>query len=395
MKTARKRILIINNNMHIGGVQKALVGLLDSLKDKYDITLLLFRAQGELMNEIPKQIQIVETKGQYRYLGMSQQECANLIDRCFRAFYATVAKQIGVKWSIKLIDMLSHKDKLGKFDAAISYLHCASQKSFYGGTAEYALGYSDADKKICYVHCDYVNSGMSSEYSNDVYCRFDSIACVSDSVRKQFISVLPQLESRTISIINPLKVNEVVELSRQNPYKYDQTYLNCLSVARLSDEKGIDRFIRAMKAVNSSSIRYYVVGEGQYRRKIERTICETGLEQQVFLLGEDVNPYKYMINADILVVPSYHEAAPVVFQEALVVGLPVFTTCTLSAAEMISDMYGFIVNNDEESMTDKLREINEHREMIQHAKQCLTEYHYDLSKFAYTFSKMIEEQEEN
>ena len=62
---------------------------------------------------------------------------------------------------------------------------------------------------------------------------------------------------------------------------------------------------------------------------------------------------------------------------------------------MISDMYGFIVNNDEESMTDKLREINEHREMIQHAKQCLTEYHYDLSKFAYTFSKMIEEQEEN
>ena len=395
MKTARKRILIINNNMHIGGVQKALVGLLDSLKDKYDITLLLFRAQGELMNEIPKQIQIVETKGQYRYLGMSQQECANLIDRCFRAFYATVAKQIGVKWSIKLIDMLSHKDKLGKFDAAISYLHCASQKSFYGGTAEYALGYSDADKKICYVHCDYVNSGMSSEYSNDVYCRFDSIACVSDSVRKQFISVLPQLESRTFSIINPLKVNEVVELSRQNPYKYDQTYLNCLSVARLSDEKGIDRFIRAMKAVNSSSIRYYVVGEGQYRRKIERTICETGLEQQVFLLGEDVNPYKYMINADILVVPSYHEAAPVVFQEALVVGLPVFTTCTLSAAEMISDMYGFIVNNDEESMTDKLREINEHREMIQHAKQCLTEYHYDLSKFAYTFSKMIEEQEEN
>lgn len=395
MKTARKRILIINNNMHIGGVQKALVGLLDSLKDKYDITLLLFRAQGELMNEIPKQIQIVETKGQYRYLGMSQQECANLIDRCFRAFYATVAKQIGVKWSIKLIDMLSHKDKLGKFDAAISYLHCASQKSFYGGTAEYALGYSDADKKICYVHCDYVNSGMSSEYSNDVYCRFDSIACVSDSVRKQFISVLPQLESRTISIINPLKVNEVVELSKQNPYKYDQTYLNCLSVARLSDEKGIDRFIRAMKAVNSSSIRYYVVGEGQYRRKIERTICETGLEQQVFLLGEDVNPYKYMINADILVVPSYHEAAPVVFQEALVVGLPVFTTCTLSAAEMISDMYGFIVNNDEESMTDKLREINEHREMIQHAKQCLTEYHYDLSKFAYTFSKMIEEQEEN
>lgn len=45
-----KRILIVNNNMHIGGVQKALLNLLQTLHADYDITLLLFYCGGALLN---------------------------------------------------------------------------------------------------------------------------------------------------------------------------------------------------------------------------------------------------------------------------------------------------------------------------------------------------------
>ena len=48
-----KRILIVNNNMHIGGVQKALLNLLQTLHADYDITLLLFYRGGALLNEVP------------------------------------------------------------------------------------------------------------------------------------------------------------------------------------------------------------------------------------------------------------------------------------------------------------------------------------------------------
>ena len=75
------------------------------------------------------------------------------------------------------------------------------------------------------------------------------------------------------------------------------------------------------------------------------------------MLGEQDNPYRYMINADMLVVPSYHEAAPVVFQEAQVLGLPVFTTNTLSANEMVSDRYGMVVENSEEAMIKGMQKI--------------------------------------
>lgn len=39
-----KRVLIVNNNMHIGGVQKALVNLLHEIHGDYEVTLLLFYA---------------------------------------------------------------------------------------------------------------------------------------------------------------------------------------------------------------------------------------------------------------------------------------------------------------------------------------------------------------
>ena len=50
-----KKILIVNNNMKIGGVQKSLCNLLWSVYDQYDITLFLFEPIGEYMKDIPEQ----------------------------------------------------------------------------------------------------------------------------------------------------------------------------------------------------------------------------------------------------------------------------------------------------------------------------------------------------
>ena len=60
-----KRILIVNNNMHIGGVQKALLNLLQTLHADYDITLLLFYRGGALLNEYGRAVAV--TTGAYVY----------------------------------------------------------------------------------------------------------------------------------------------------------------------------------------------------------------------------------------------------------------------------------------------------------------------------------------
>ena len=65
-----KKILIVNNNLHIGGVQKALVSLLWNIHDRCEVTLLLFWPHGTYMQDLPEDIKIVQADSAYRYLGM-------------------------------------------------------------------------------------------------------------------------------------------------------------------------------------------------------------------------------------------------------------------------------------------------------------------------------------
>ena len=362
--------------MNIGGVQKALVSLLQVLKDRYDITLLLFSANGELMSEIPPEVRIAEAGGLFKYLGISQGECSSKKDKLVRGFFAAIARSIGFKWSIKLMHILERREKITGYDVAISYLHCAMPNSFYGGVAEYVQYYVKAKKKVCYIHCDYINSGTETQYSKSVYRKYDAIIGVSKSVAEQFVKAMPQMREQTVAIYNPINVQKIKNDAQKDPYKYDGNYVNCLTVARLSSEKGVDRFIRVLDKLNSDRVRYYVVGGGKEYQSIETLVHDKGLDEKVFLLGEKDNPYRYMMNADMLVVPSYHEAAPVVFQEARVLGLPVFTTNTLSANEMVSDRYGVVVENTEEAMVKGMQKIISDDKRILEVRRNLECYQY-------------------
>lgn len=72
-----KRILIVNNNMHIGGVQKALLNLLQTLHADYDITLLLFYRGGALLNEVPSDVRVCAADGAFRYFGMTKNDVSD------------------------------------------------------------------------------------------------------------------------------------------------------------------------------------------------------------------------------------------------------------------------------------------------------------------------------
>ena len=74
MQSCKKKILIVNNNLHIGGIQRALVNLLKEISTDYDITLLLFSKSGPLLCEIPDGVKIVTPSGVYRTLGLEKKD---------------------------------------------------------------------------------------------------------------------------------------------------------------------------------------------------------------------------------------------------------------------------------------------------------------------------------
>lgn len=350
----RKRLLIVENNAKIGGIQKALVSLLTQIHAQYDITLLLLCREGALLKEIPQDIQVLEARSDFRFMGMAQEDCADSFEKIRRGGYALVSKVAGRRYAVEIASCTRFCDWQEEYDLAISFSHVSQERSFYSGTAEYVLRCVRARKKICYIHCDYLNSGNRSPYSDHLYRKFDAIVCVSNSTRRNFVEALPDMAEKTFACPNPIDAEKIRRKARMDPVEYDSRYLNLLSVARLIPEKGIARFVRLLSRVDTSKIKYTIVGDGSERRDIEQLLNEFHLEKVVALCGEQENPYRYMTNADVLVVPSRHEAAPVVFQEAMVLNLPIFATRTTSADEMISEGLGRVVDNTDEGIVTGL-----------------------------------------
>ena len=360
----KKRVLIVECNAKIGGIQKALISLLKQISDVYEITLLLLHSEGALLQDIPADVRVIETKSDFRYMGMAQADCISRVEKIQRGLYVLFSRVFSRRFAVRLATRTLVKDAQEEYDVAIAYSHMGGEHTFFAGAPEYVFHATKAKKKLCYIHCDYLNSGNRSPYSDFIYSCFDAIACVSESTKARFVQAMPSLSKNTFAVKNPIDSTRIIKQAQCNTVVYDENCINLVSVARLTAEKGIARFVRILSDFKELNVRYWIVGDGPERDEIERLIVDNHLEQIVVLCGEENNPYRYLANADLLIVPSYHEAAPVVFQEAKVLNVPILTKRSTSADEMVGNEFGFVVDNDDDALKSGLKNLLSHPEKI-------------------------------
>ena len=355
-----KKIIIVNNNMKVGGVQKSLYNLLHTIQNEYDITLLLFSGRGEYTDQLPDSVKVVECKSLFRYLGVSQGECSkNKIDSLKRGVLAVISKLFGRKFAIRL--MLMGQPMLKEsYDCAIAYLHNGNPKSFYGGVQDFVLHRIRANRKIAFLHCDYRNCGANHKDNNRLIEKFDQIAACSDGCRLAFEEVLPHLKEKCITVRNCHRLEEIRAMAEDDPVVYDPHRYNLVMVSRLSHEKGIERALEAVACAVKRSIplTLHIVGEGAMRASLEAKVRDLGMESTVRFYGEQSNPYRYIKNADLFLLTSYHEAAPMVIEEARALGVPVLTTRTTSSEDMVNKLQsGWVCENTQDALNQGVANV--------------------------------------
>ena len=122
-------------------------------------------------------------------------------------------------------------------------------------------------------------------------------------------------------------------------------------------------------------IKWYIAGDGPERSTIKSTIESYGLKDRIILLGNQSNPYPYIKKSDLFMLLSFHEAAPVVYNEAHALGIPVFSTRTISSDEMLDDgVNAFICENSEKGIREAFADLMTNREKIARAKENLKNY---------------------
>lgn len=387
-----KCILIVNNNMHIGGVQKALVNLLQEVHSDYEITLLLFYRGGELLSEIPEDVKVIIANTPFRYWGMTRQDASNLGERIVRIFWAAAVRVLGKGQVLPLIYPL--QDSLKEYDAAISYLHSGPDRIFYGGCNEFVLHCVNAKKKITFLHCDFEKIHAASLYNMRIYQQFDQIAACSSGCRDSFLKAMPQMADKTTVVRNFQNFQEVRRKARKAPVVMETDKLNIVTVARFGKEKGVLRAIQAIADLGAEArkLHYYLIGNGaEYAAAVEK-IRELKLTDVVSLLGELENPYGYMQAADVLLIPSVSEAAPMVIGEVACLGTPVLTTATSSAYEMVEQPgLGWVCKNTVEGIKNGVEVLLSRPDVLQEKRKHMRTLTFDNACARKQFSELIEQ----
>ena len=167
---------------------------------------------------------------------------------------------------------------------------------------------------------------------------------VSKSIKDEFV-FSKYVKNRTEVIENIVSLKRVVNGAQENLSEhYDIGFFG-----RLTEQKDPIRFLKILKAVTDemSNISAVMVGksDGSLDDEIKKFLRENPMN--VKLVGFQENPYKFMNNCKIIIMPSKWEGFGLTAVEAMLLGKPVLSTSAGGLKDVQHDT-GNICNSDKE-----------------------------------------------
>jgi UDP-glucose:(heptosyl)LPS alpha-1,3-glucosyltransferase len=160
---------------------------------------------------------------------------------------------------------------------------------------------------------------------------------------ERFHLLTPGIAKDRIAPANALDIRAAMRASYQ--LRADDVLL--LSVGSGFKTKGLDRSIRglaAMPAALKKRTRLFVIGKDN-PRIFMKLAKQLGVAQQVYFLGGRFDVPNFLLAADLLLHPAYHENTGTVLLEALASGLPVLTLDTCGYAHYVNEANAGLVLN--------------------------------------------------
>ncbi len=354
---SKLRVLIALYSLGNGGGEKALVNMLNSFPpERYDIELQLFENKGLNLPFLPSFVKLREPLFPNGMLSSSQQIRHALrhfrVDRLAKkAWHLCKARRANSRektyFAWKSLQPLCPVNN-ERYDVAISAMH--------GLSTYYVFDCIQAERKICWVHTDYSKIPRVEQdalYFNRAY----RVITVSEHCRAALQEAFPKLDN--ITVLHNLNCPQLIETmaAQQTAAECypDEFTHHVLSVGRLIPLKGFDMAIRAAAAMKQQGVSFgwYVLGEGEERRRLEEQAREYGVEDRMHFIGAVSNPYPYMAYADVVVQTSRYEGKSMVLDEAKLLCRPIVSTAYDSVYDQLTDgENGVIVPISEEGIAD-------------------------------------------
>lgn len=351
--------LVVIDKLNMGGVTSSLLNYLKYASRFHKIDLLVFSNVTDKLS-LPSNVNVVKAPKLLNLLGFSQKEIneKSRLWALLRGMMVASSRLFGGHYVRRIMFMFVKT--IGEYDIAISYTHDVSWNSLTTGCNDFVLQKVNAKYKLSFVHCDYKLFGGFNERETIIYEKFNTIVCVSNGCRKSFVECFPKLEYKTIVCENFIDISKI-HASSEPIVPFKKKEHRFVTVCRIEEQKGVFRIIevaKRLKADGYNNFIWRIVGDGPDLDKIKELVLKSDLDDVIEIVGRQNPPYRFIKGATLFVLPSYHEAAPMVFGECRVIGIPVLSTRTTSADELLSERgVGIVCDNNTNDIYSSIKKV--------------------------------------
>lgn len=334
MSDDRLSVSLFLPSMIVGGAERMMLHIADGLaKRGYDVDLVLVKAEGGFLKDVPESVQVVDLD--------TSRVLASLP---------------------KLVRYLRQSDT----DVLLSTITPSNVIAVWttlvpGVDVRHVVRVARPESEAAAVQENTLKERLTAALARRSYPMADEVIAISEGVARDLRA---NTSLRDVHVVyNPVVTDRLHEQAAEpvdHPW-FDGDDPIVLGVGRLVDQKDFSTHLRAFAALRKRrKAKLVILGDGDKRPELERLVGELGIEADVDMPGFTDNPFKYMANADVFVNAAKHEGFGNVIVEAMACEVPVVATdCPGAPAELLRDgEFGHLVPvGDPESMAVAIYEM--------------------------------------
>ena len=335
-----KRVLFVIPSLAGGGAERVILHILKYIdRSRFEPHLAVFEKHGELVSEVPYDIQVEKLKER-------------------RSLY-------GLQWLV-VIFKLTGLLKKRKIDAVVSFMWYTNLVVLIARIlSRVSVGVVVSERYGLSVSFE----GKIAELLRRLIIRFfypgaNAVIVNSMEMGNQISQMVHMPKGKIITIYNPVDLARIAQLkeeSAEHPW-FRESFPTVIGIGRLTRQKGFDYLIRAIRILKDNGIecRLALLGKGSEEENLKRLASELGVSDRVLFAGFQQNPYKYLARSTVFALSSLYEGFPNVLLEALSLGIPsVATRCPTGPEELIADgINGLLVPPaDERALAEAIKRL--------------------------------------
>lgn len=376
----KKKIIFVAQALWIGGIETALVNLINRLDyNKYDVTCLITQNYLDMADRLTKNCRLI------------------VADRCS---LVTFTKAYKYEKLFKIMEEPQGATPFRRFIwRALNILFKALENHLYSGyikeqmkgeSFDTAVIYSDRVAEIAVKSIKakrflmfYHHGAMRKEYHDSYgYKKSEKVIAVSDNIAKELKAYRKKYADKIVVINNVIDIDSITEKSNE-PIEdglFQSDRFNIVSCGRLSPVKGLNFAVEAVaRLVNEgyTDINWYMVGGGPIEKEIKNQIAAHKMEKHIFMLGMKSNPYPYIKKSDLFIQPSIFEGYSLSIMEAKILGTPILATYAAAGSQIENGIDGFLCETNTEAVYENILRLYKNREDLEACKKALRNCDFD------------------